>query len=271
MEMLRAAVKHGISSALSSRTGFEVWDFEITVEQPSADTTVVAIRYRYHPGLSFNVTIEATPDESGVPTYRISAETVPGEVGQTEKLSLAGRSELFAAVERWTDRIEEELYARPLNRVLEAQQRAIAYLEKHLLDIPDDRMTRDRIDEYRGRLRRLQTAVVAILARPGEPAAAAAERAEAVRREFECLHARVEVLGERSFLHAVLVRLVKYFWDDENLRIVEAGSRAAQEFLRRREQAAASVECPAPAATQPVAATKPGSATSLYKPIRPRK
>ena len=273
--MLRAAVKHGISNALSTRTGFEVWDFDITEEQPSPGTTVVGIKYRYHPSLTFVATIEATADEGGQPAYRITAEAVPGEVGQKEQVSLSGRSELFAAVERWTARIEEELYARPLNRVLAAQQKAISYLEKHLLDIPDNRMTRERVDEYRRRLRRLQTAVVAIRARPGEPAAVATERAEAVREEFECLHTRVEVLGERSFLHAVLVRLVKYFWDDENLRIVEAGSRAAQDFLRKQEQASAPAASPAPAAATtakaPAPGGKPGPVTSLYKPIRPRR
>ncbi len=39
--MLRAAIKHGISKALSSSAGFEVWDFEIKEEQPSPDRVTV--------------------------------------------------------------------------------------------------------------------------------------------------------------------------------------------------------------------------------------
>ncbi|MCK6462039.1 MAG: hypothetical protein L6Q95_19325, partial [Planctomycetes bacterium] len=226
--MLRAAIKHGITKALSTRTGFEVWDFEIKEEQPSPERVTIDIRYRYQPGLSFRAAIAAKGEEGKVPTYEITAEAVPGEVGEKEMLLLAGRHELCTAIERWTSRIEEELSARPSNRVLQAQEKAISYLEKHLLDIPDQRLTRERIQEYRRRLDRLEAAVIELRApRDGGNSA----RAEAVRQEFASLRTRLEVLGERSFLHAVLVRLVMYFWDDENLRIVEAGSRAAQDFL----------------------------------------
>jgi len=228
--MLRAAIKHGISKALSSSAGFEVWDFEIKEEQPSLDRVTIEIRYRYQPSLFFTAAIDAKSVAGQVPTYEISAEAVPGEVGEKETLALAGRQELFKAIERWTGRIEEELSARPSNRVLAAQQKAISYLEKHLLDIPDQRLTREQIAEYRHRLERLEAAVIEIRA-PRKDGVHDA-RADAVRQEFASLRSRLEVLGERSFLHAVLVRLVKYFWDDENLRIVEAGSRAAQDFLR---------------------------------------
>ncbi len=226
--MLRAAIKHGISKALATSAGFEVWDFDIKEEQPSPERATVEIRYRYHPGLYFTAAITAVGEEGQVPTYEISAEAVPGEVGQKETLRLAGRQELFKAIERWTTRIEEELSARPSNRVLAAQQKAIVYLEKHLLDIPDAGLTREQITEYRRRLERLEAAVVEIRV----PKKDHTNGADAVRQEFAALRSRLEVLGERSFLHAVLVRLVKYFWDDENLRIIEAGSRAAQDFLR---------------------------------------
>jgi hypothetical protein len=208
-------------------------------------------------------TIAAKGVEGALPSYEISAEAVPGEVGQKETLVLAGRPELFAAIERWTTRIEEELLARPSNRVLAAQEKAISYLEKHLLDIPDHRLTREQIREYRDRLERLEAAVVEL--RGKDPA-----RADAVRREFECLRARLEILGERSFLHAVLVRLVKYFWDDENLRIVEAGSRAAQEFLREQERLAPRAPEKPPEA-KPAAPVPPTGERlrAAYKPLRP--
>jgi hypothetical protein len=231
--MLRAAIKHGISKALSTRAGFEVWDFEIKEEQPSPDRVTIDIRYRYQPGLCFAAVIAAKGVEGKVPTYEISAEAVPGEVGEKDVLLLAGRHELFTAIERWTTRIEEELSARPSNRVLGAQQKAISYLEKHLLAIPDHRLTREQIHEYLRRLDRLEAAVIELRAPRNEHGNGA--RAETVQQEFACLRSRLEVLGERSFLHAVLVRLVKYFWDDENLRIIEAGSRAAQDFLKDQE------------------------------------
>lgn len=231
--MLRAAIKHGISKALSSSAGFEVWDFEIREEQPSQDKVTIEIRYRYHPGLCFFAAITARSVDGNVPTYEISAEAVPGEVGEKEMLVLAGRQELCTAIERWTMRIEEELSARPSNRVMAAQQKAIAYLEKHLLDIPDQHLTREQITEYRRRLERLEAAVIEIRAPKKDHSNGT--RAEAVRQEFASLRSRLEVLGERSFLHAVLVRLVKYFWDDENLRIIEAGSRAAQDFLKDQD------------------------------------
>ncbi len=231
--MLRAAIKHGITKALSTRAGFEVWDFEIKEEQPSPDRVTIDIQYRYQPGLRFHAAITARSAEGKVPTYEITAEAVPGEVGEKDVLLLAGRHELCTAIERWTSRIEEELSARPSNRVLQAQEKAISYLEKHLLDIPDQRLTRERILEYRRRLDRLEAAVIELRApRDGGNGA----RAEAVRQEFACLRTRLEVLGERSFLHAVLVRLVMYFWDDENLRIIEAGSRAAQDFLKDQDR-----------------------------------
>lgn len=230
--MLRAAIKHGITKALSTRAGFEVWDFEIKEEQPSPERVTIDIRYRYQPGLCFNAAITARSAEGKVPTYEITAEAVPGEVGEKDALLLAGRQELCTAIERWTSRIEEELSARPSNRVLQAQEKAISYLEKHLLDIPDQRLTRERIQEYRRRLDRLEAAVIELRA----PRDTNGARAETIRQEFACLRTRLEVLGERSFLHAVLVRLVKYFWDDENLRIIEAGSRAAQDFLKDQDR-----------------------------------
>jgi hypothetical protein len=258
--MLRAAIKHGITKALSTRAGFEVWDFEIREEQPSADRVTIDIRYRYQPGLSFRAAIVAKGAEGKVPTYEITAEAVPGEVGDREMLLLAGRHELCVAIERWTSRIEEELSARPSNRVLAAQEKAISYLEKHLLDIPDQRLTRERIRECKRRLDRLEAAVVEL--RAPRDGGSSGTRADAIRQEFACLRTRLEVLGERSFLHAVLVRLVMYFWDDENLRIVEAGSRAAQDFLKDEDRplsSAARAEAPvAPrAAPQPRVAPPP--------------
>jgi pyruvate/2-oxoglutarate dehydrogenase complex dihydrolipoamide acyltransferase (E2) component len=247
--MLRAAIKHGITKALSTRAGFEVWDFEIREEQPSPERVTIDIRYRYQPGLGFKAAITAKSEDGKVPTYEITAEAVPGEVGDKENLLLAGRHELCTAIERWTSRIEEELSARPSNRVLAAQEKAISYLEKHLLDIPEQRLTRERIQEYRRRLDRLEAAVIELRA-PRDGANGA--RADAVKQEFAVLHTRLEVLGERSFLHAVLVRLVMYFWDDENLRIIEAGSRAAQDFLRDQDRPlSARSEAPAAARATP--------------------
>jgi hypothetical protein len=263
--MLRAAIKHGITKALSTRTGFEVWDFEIREEQPSPDRVTIDIRYRYQPGLSFRAAIAAKGEEGKVPTYEITAEAVPGEVGEKEMLLLAGRHELCTAIERWTSRIEEELSARPSNRVLQAQEKAISYLEKHLLDIPDQRLTRERIQEYRRRLDRLEAAVIELRApRDGGNTA----RADVVRQEFASLRTRLEVLGERSFLHAVLVRLVMYFWDDENLRIVEAGSRAALDFLtdQDRSLAAARAEAPVAARATPPPPLEPAARIPKQEP-----
>ncbi|HEX5137742.1 MAG TPA: hypothetical protein VFY93_12260 [Planctomycetota bacterium] len=246
--MLRAAIKHGITKALSTRAGFEVWDFEIREEQPSAEKVTIEIKYRYQPGLFFKAAIVGKSEDGKVPTYEITAEAVPGEVGDREALLLAGRHELCTAIERWTSRIEEELSARPSNRVLAAQEKAISYLEKHLLDVPEQRLTRERIQEYRRRLDRLEVAVIELRA-PRE--GTNGTRADAVRQEFACLRTRLEVLGERSFLHAVLVRLVMYFWDDENLRIVEAGSRAAQDFLMDQDRPLSGARSDPPAAARP--------------------
>jgi hypothetical protein len=276
--MLRAAVKHGISKALSARAGFEVWDFDIKEEQPTPEKATVEIRYRYHPSLYFIAAITAKGPDGALPTYEIAAEAVPGEVGQKEVLALAGRQELFAAIERWTTRIEEELLARPSNRVLVAQQKAIAYLDKHLLDVPDHRLTRDQIREYRRRLDRLEAAVIELRGNGKDQA-----HADEIRQEFDCLRSRLEVLGERSFLHAVLVRLVKYFWDDENLRIIEAGSRAAQDFLKDQEHQRPPLVATPPPPAERVAAERvaervaeatpspaPGERLrAAYKPLRP--
>jgi hypothetical protein len=261
--MLRAAIKHGITKALSTRAGFEVWDFEIREEQPSPDRVTIEIKYRYQPGLSFHAAITAKGEDGKVPTYEITAEAVPGEVGDKDVLLLAGRHELCTAIERWTSRIEEELSARPSNRVLAAQEKAISYLEKHLLDIPEQRLTRERIQEYRRRLDRLESAVIELrAARDGANGA----RAEAVRQEFAVLHTRLEVLGERSFLHAVLVRLVMYFWDDENLRIVEAGSRAAQDFLMDQGRPLSAARSEPPAAARATAPLEPAPRLPKQEP-----
>jgi len=252
--MLRAAIKHGITRALSTRAGFEVWDFEIREEQPSAEKVTIEIKYRYQPGLFFKAAIVGKSEDGKVPTYEITAEAVPGEVGDREALLLAGRHELCTAIERWTSRIEEELSARPSNRVLAAQEKAISYLEKHLLDIPDQRLTRERIQEYQRRLDRLESAVIELRA-PRE--GANGTRADEVRQEFACLRTRLEVLGERSFLHAVLVRLVMYFWDDENLRIIEAGSRAAQDFLTDQDRPLSGARSQASSAARPAPPPEP--------------
>lgn len=263
--MLRAAIKHGICNALSARAGFEVWDFEIKEEQPSPDRETIEIRYRYQPGLYFSAAITAKSVDGNVPTYEIVADAVPGEVGEKETLTLGSRRELCAAIEGWTTRIEEELNARPSNRVLAAQEKAISYLEKHLLDIPDQRLTREQIVEYRRRLERLEAAIVELRAAKKDNGG----RADAVRQEFLSLRGRLEVLGERSFLHAVLVRLVKYFWDDENLRIIEAGSRAAQDFLKDQDpplSTAAKVEPPAATRTPAKPEAVPAANRTAAKP-----
>jgi len=266
--MLRAAIKYGISKALSTRAGFEVWDFEIREEQPSPDRVTLDIRYRYHPSLCFNAAITTKSEEGKVPSYEITAQAVPGEVGEKEELLLAGRQELCTAIERWTTRIEEELSARPSNRVLAAQQKAISYLEKHLLDIPDQQLTRERIHEYQRRLERLEAAVIELRTPRSESANGA--HAEAVRQEFACLRSRLEVLGERSFLHSVLVRLVKHFWDDENLRIIEAGSRAAQAFLADPEHSLAVARSEPPARSTPPAPAPLSRAANTAAPAAPR-
>ena len=229
--MLTAAVKQGISRALSTHPGFEVWDFDMREDQTSEGKTTLSIRYRYHPGLLLVATVSPRATHGGTPDYDIGVEVVPGSMRHKESFAVAGRKDLFDAIERWAGRIEEELFARPINRVLEAQQKALHFLQQHLLELPDQRMSAEHIRDYRARLDRLESAVIELRAGEGGDGEYRDARTVEIRDEFECLRQRVEILGERSFFHAVLVRLVKYFWDDENLRIVEAGSRAAQEFL----------------------------------------
>jgi len=193
----------------------------------------VDIRYRYRPGFLFQAIFSPTGDSPR--DFAMAVEAVPGELGDREAFPVHTLAELYRAIERWTGRLEEELVARPKNRVLVAQQKAIAYLEKHLPDIPDRALTAEQIREYRRRLERLEAAVLELRAPVGSEDYD--QRSLEIREEFDCLRRHIEVLGERSFFHAVLVRLVKYFWDEENLRLVEAGSRAAQQFLGNRHRA----------------------------------
>ena len=229
--MLRAAVKHGISKALSSHRGFEVWDFDIKQESVEGGVTSLEIHFRYHTKFHIRASIAGRSPDRSRPEYDMAVEVVPGELAHKEAFGLTTLDEFYAAIARWTARLEDELLARSVNRVLAVQQKAINYLEKHLPELEDKRMSPCRVREYRKRLENLEQAVIDLRAGDGEDRA---ERENEIHGEFESLRNRVEVLGEKSFFHAVLVRLVKYFWDAENLRLVEEGSEAAQQFLGDR-------------------------------------
>jgi len=255
--MLRAAIKHGISEALSASPGFEVADFDIQQTGTLEEGIRLEIRYRYEADFRFVATfsgidddnedsfgtveigadmpgneqiLELTHDEARA-EHEIEIEVFPGELTGRDAFTVWSCDELGECIRAWTSRLDEELLALAENKVIIAQHKALAQLRKHLANVPDKRMTRQRIELYRRRLDQLETTVLALRAGDADDPE---ERAEEIREEFDSLRDRVAALSERSFLEAVLVRLVKYFWDDENLRIVEGASRAAEELFGDR-------------------------------------
>lgn len=223
--MLRAAIKYGVSEALSVRPGFEVWDFDL-VEKQEEDSVTLRITYRYHRGCTFKAIFEPVEVAGGLPRYSISVEHTPGEIRQVDRFELEGRHELFDALERWTGCLEEELLSRTSSAVLGAQRKALAKLDKHVQDLPQVPIQPDHAAMYRERLDTLEDAIVRL--HPDDE--------EDVREEFDSLRERVGFLDERSFFRAVLVRLIRYFWDERNLQLVSAGQQAAEEFLGFRGQ-----------------------------------
>ena len=129
--MLRAAVKHGISRALSAHRGFEVWDFDIKQENEEG-TASLELRYRYHRKFLFRATIEPRSPDRSRPEYEMAVEVVPGELGHRESFELSTLGELYAAIERWTGRLEGEL----LLRLVGACEPAPAFVVERTDDPP---------------------------------------------------------------------------------------------------------------------------------------
>jgi hypothetical protein len=223
--MLRAAIKYGVSEALSVRPGFEVWDFDLQEKQDD-DFVTLLITYRYHRGCTFKAIFEPVDLDSGLPRYSISVEHRPGEIREVDRFMLEGRHELFDALERWTGCLEEELLSKSSSSVLGAQRRALAKLETHVRELPQVPIQPDHAAMYRERLDTLEDAIIRL-----HP-----EDEDDIRDEFDSLRDRVRFFDERSFFRAVLVRLIRYFWDERNLQLVSAGQQAAEDFLGFRGQ-----------------------------------
>jgi hypothetical protein len=223
--MLRASIKYGVSEALSVRPGFEVWDFELS-EKKDGEATTLLITYRYHRGCTFKATFTKRESEGSAPNYDIVVDHTPGEIQQRETYTIDARSDLFDAIERWTSCLEEELLSRSSSAVLSAQRKALSSLEVQVRNLPQTPITDEDAAIYGERLERLEGVLLKL-----NP-----DQEEEIRDEFECLRERVFMLDERSFFHAVLVRLIRYFWDERNLKLVEEGRAAAEEFLGFRGQ-----------------------------------
>jgi len=246
--MLRESIKHGISEALSAHPGFEVWDFDLRQSRRESEVRL-EVRYRYHDGFVFRASLkprlgdvmalEVVGDADGH-TYAIaddegldvSFEAVPGRLEAEDSGDAESLEALYDAIAAWTVRLDEELAAATANRVRMAQQKALADLGRGVAGLPEGRMAPPRIRRVRERLDALERTVLELLAGPGVDDVD--ERAAEIREEFESLKERAAILGERHFFQSVLVRLVKYFWDDENLRLVEAAGTAAASLLNDR-------------------------------------
>jgi hypothetical protein len=221
--MLRDSIKHAISRALSAPAGVEIWDFDTREETAPGGGVVIEMRYRYHPDCIFKATFSAaTADGGGAPG--IVTEAMPGELLRRETGAAATLTELCGQIETWAGRLGDELAARSASRLLAAQQKALMSLGRHLRDLPDRALGKQQAADYRKRLGALERAVLAL----HTPDATSTAR---IRAEFAGLADRAGAMGERSFLQAVLVRLVQHFWDEERLGLAEAGARAARDFL----------------------------------------
>jgi len=183
------------------------------------------IRYRYLTECTFRAVFEPR-EENGLPAYDIDAVSTPGVLMRREQLQAATVEDLYTQIERWTGFLADELIAHRASRVLAAQQKALHALGAHLRDLPDRPLSRARCAEYALRVEKLESAVLEANTDAGGIAA--------IKADFASLRECVGALGERSFLQAVLVRLIQHFWDEQNLRLVEDGNQAATAFLGGR-------------------------------------
>ena len=228
--MLRVSIKYGISEALSSVPGYEVWDFEIK-QRDEAEGISLEIRYRYMPDLhmrialtgdegAISVDLESNDIELAVPS--IAIEAVPGALNGREAHTVASLDDLYECIAAWAGRLDVELAASVRTRVLSAQQKAISRLGESLKGIPDRPISQPRVQSYRTRLERVEAVVVELRGKDD------AARIEEIHEDFESLRARAAVLNERDFLYSVLVRLVKHLWDEESLSVVDGVGRATR-------------------------------------------
>ena len=246
--MLRESIKHGISEALSAHPGFEVWDFDLRQSRREGEVKL-EIRYRYHDEFVFRACLKARAGEVMAlevvgdavgHTYAIAEDdgldinlaAVPGRVEAEDAGEVATLEEFYDAIAAWTVRLDEELAAATANRVRLAQQKALGELGRSVAGLPEGRMDAPRVSRVRERLDALERTVLEL--RAGVGVEDADERALEIREEFASLRQRAAILGERHFFQSVLVRLVKYFWDDANLRLVEAAGKAAAGLLEDR-------------------------------------
>lgn len=243
--MLRIAIKYRISEALSAVPGFEVWDFDIK-QRKRDDGIWIDIRYRYQPDLRFTATVttaktfELESDEvlaENDEEIEIATEASPGAILSCDESVLIGLESLYASIEEWACRLEDELVGAVRTRVLSAQQKSLSQLGKHLSQIQDRPTPPDRVRRYRERLARVESVVVEL--RSG--AADASARADEIRADFERLRMLAGVLNERSFLNAVLVRLVKHLWDEETLGLIDGVGLATQALFEDRARGRAAV------------------------------
>jgi hypothetical protein len=236
--MLRIAIKYRISEALSAVSGFEVWDFDIK-QRRQDDGVWIDIRYRYQPEFKFTATVTlaqtfavdsddvvAESDEE----IEITIDAVPGAILGRDGCVLVGLDSLYASIEEWVARLEDELLGTVRTQVLSAQQRSLGQLGKHLEQVQNRPIPPARVRTFRERLTRVEDVVVELRSGIEE----AESRGEEIRADFERLRELAGVLQERDFLNAVLVRLIKHLWDEENLGLIDGVGRATQALFEDR-------------------------------------
>ena len=256
--MLRTSIKYAISEALSAVDGYEVWDFDLK-QCRDGDGICVEIRYRYDAALRFTalivegehgdaITVDLEAEETEFETesqLEIAVEAAPGPVASRESFVVNELEELYGALTQWVARLDEEFAAAAGTRVLTAQQKALTQLGQHLDKVENRPLASDRLHRIRGRLERVEEVVAELRGEDDE------DRRDEIREDFERLHECAELLGERDFLHFVLVRLVKHLWDEDNLRVVEGAPRAMQALFERAAAVARPTSRPVSSAPLP--------------------
>lgn len=228
--MLTTTYIQTIGKSIEEHRQFKRADFKIDYETEkvgSATRVRLEIIYLFEPKYRFLATIPVTNRSF----ESIDIKNCPGEMFESETLSIDDSSGLLTVIKKWISRVDAEIKNLPLRREIELQQQQIAEILEQLEDIPGTYFSKEEGETLREKLAELEQKLIDNQKTATQEAATLKANTEQIVKDMSVLKASIDTLSKKGWTKAFVSRTFEWLKDPTNRKVLKAGAEVAKELL----------------------------------------
>jgi hypothetical protein len=232
--MLRTAMLNEIRKSISSDKYFEEDDFLITSTKNNNNNYVLQVQYRFDPKFKFIAWIpdhETKKDEYGSMEFKITTQESPGQMGETERYTYSGKSELLSGISSWVGVVQQELLAIPIYRQAAEQREQLEEILSQFESVGDTYFSQEEAQEMKKRLEELEQRIAENLKNTVTDQTELKTKLQNLESDMNALKEKLASHKKRGWAGAVAVRVLEWAKDPINRKVLTSGAEITKDLL----------------------------------------